>query len=425
MKLTKSTVERLPIPDKESSLFWDDDLAGFGVRVWSSGKRSYIVQGRANGKSRRVVIGLHGSPLSPTETLTPDKARKLAMGLIANFSKDIDPVHEKQRKQSLSVTLQDVCDVYLKERRTAKGGELTPRTKADITRHIRVSFSDWADKPITTITRDLCSARFSELSARGPTQANQAFRILRALLNYAREAYRAGDAPILPENPVAVVSGKKMWNPNNAKNGRIPLERIGSVWNLLQHKRNSEAILPASKTGADIVLFLILTGCRWSEAAELTWDRVNLKSKTWHIPDPKNHNEVTIPISLPLLAILTDRFNNKDSPYVFPSRGKERKNGFVGDTKAAMKEVSKISGLHLTPHDMRRTFQAIGIKNNIEMWKLKLLTNHVIQNDVTITNYTETSDLTYLSGEVETIAAWIIKQGSVASSTNVIQIKVA
>ena len=95
MKLTKSTVERLPIPDKESSLFWDDDLAGFGVRVWSSGKRSYIVQGRANGKSRRVVIGLHGSPLSPTETLTPDKARKLAMGLIANFSKDIDPMQNQ------------------------------------------------------------------------------------------------------------------------------------------------------------------------------------------------------------------------------------------------------------------------------------------------------------------------------------------
>lgn len=425
MRLTKSTVERLPVPDKESSLFWDDELAGFGVRVWSSGKRSYIVQGRANGKSRRVVIGLHGSPLSPTETLTPDKARKLAMGLIANFSKDIDPVHEKQRKQSLSVTLQDVCDVYLKERRTAKGGELTPRTKADITRHIRVSFSDWAGKPITAITRDLCSARFSELSAKGPTQANQAFRILRALLNYAREAYRAGDTPILPENPVAVVSGKKMWNPNNAKNGRIPLERIGAVWNLLQHKRSSEAILPASKTGADIVLFLMLTGCRWSEAAELTWDRVSLKSKTWHIPDPKNHNEVTIPISFPLLAILTDRFKNKDSPYIFPSRGKERKNEFVGDAKATMREVSKISGLHLTPHDMRRTFQAIGIKNSIEMWKLKLLTNHVIQNDVTITNYTETSDLTYLSGETETIAAWIIKQGKAANKANVIQIKVA
>ena len=125
MKLTKTTVEALPIPGTESSIFWDDELSGFGVRVWSSGKRSYIVQGRANGKSRRVVIGQHGKPLKDNSTLTADKARKLAMGLIADFSKDIDPVIEKQRKETLAVTLQDVCDVYLKERRTAKGGELT------------------------------------------------------------------------------------------------------------------------------------------------------------------------------------------------------------------------------------------------------------------------------------------------------------
>ena len=90
-----------------------------------------------------------------------------------------------------------------------------------------------------------------------------------------------------------------------------------------------------------------------------------------------------------------------------------------------MKEVSKISGLHLTHHDMRRTFQAIGIKNNIEMWKLKLLKNQKMQNDVSITNYTETSDLTYLSGETGTIAAWIIKQGKIANRENVIPIKVA
>ena len=54
-----------------------------------------------------------------------------------------------------------------------------------------------------------------------------------------------------------------------------------------------------------------------------------------------------------------------------------------------MKQVSSVAGMHLTPHDLRRTFIAIGIKNNLEMWKLKLLTNHVIQDDVTITNYTE------------------------------------
>jgi hypothetical protein len=59
--------------------------------------------------------------------------------------------------------------------------------------------------------------------------------------------------PILLENPVSVISGKKMWNPNNPKNGRIPLDKVGLVWNMLQHKSNADGALPSSKTGADIV----------------------------------------------------------------------------------------------------------------------------------------------------------------------------
>jgi integrase len=417
-KLTKTSVEAFPTPEKGEKLHWDIELAGFGVRITSTGVRSYIAQGRANGKSRRVTIGQHGKPLSDSSTLTADKARKLAMGIIADFSKDIDPVIEKQRKDTLAVTLQEVCDKYLNERRTKKGGELAALTKRDIERHVKVSFFDWKNKPITDITRDLCSARFTAMTNEGPTQANQAFRILRSLLNFAREEYRPDGKPILIENPVSVVSGKKMWNPNNTRNGKIPLLKIGAVWNMLQHRRNADAVLPSSKTGADIVLFLILTGCRWSEAAELTWDHVNLEDGTWHITDPKNHNEVTFPISAPLRAILTARPRTKDSPYVFASRVKD--SGFLKNAKPTMQLVSGIAVMNLTPHDMRRTFIAIGQARKIEMWKLKLLTNHISKGDVMLDNYTETSDLRYLSGEAETIAAWIVAQGKIADGANVI-----
>jgi len=418
-RLTKTTVEGFLAPEKGEALHWDRELSGFGVRITSTGVRSYIAQGRANGKSRRITIGQHGKPLSDKSTLTADKARKLAMGIIADFSKDIDPVIKKQLKKTLKVTLQEVCDKYINERRTKKGGELAALTKRDIARHVNVSFSDWKNKPITDITRDLCSTRFTSMTEVGPTQANQAFRILRSLLNFAREEYRPDGMPILIENPVSVVSGKKMWNPNNTRNGKIPLSKIGVVWNMLWHKRNADTVLPSSKTGADIVLFLILTGCRWSEAAELTWDHVNLEDRTWHIADPKNHNEVTFPISTALLTILTERSRSKDSNYVFSSRVKS--GDFVKNAKPTMRQVSDISGQNVTPHDMRRTFISIGQTNNIEMWKLKLLTNHISNGDVMLANYTETSDLRYLSDEAETIATWIVEQGRIASDANIIQ----
>jgi len=414
MKLTKSRVEAFPIPAAGQAFYWDDELRGFGVRVTPSGARSYIVQGRVAGKTRRVTLGAHGR-------ITCDEARKKAKAALVALDDGVDPQVEKKRTESLAVTLRDVAEVYCRERRTSKGGELTARTKADISKHINKAFCDWANNPVANITRDMCSARFSELSAKGPVQANQAFRILRALLNYARESYRPGGVPILLENPVSVVSGKKMWNPSVAKNTRIPPEKIGAVWNLLQERRTSDAVLPIGQTGADIIVFILLTGCRWSEAAELTWDCVNLSCGSWHLHDPKNHNPVELPLSSQALAILEARPRIDGNGHVFPARGKD---GHIKDARYTMQEVSKVAGLHLSPHDLRRTFIAVGIANKIEMWKLKLLTNHISKGDVTIDHYTETSDLRYLSGEAGKIAAWIAHQGEIAAADNVVQLPI-
>ena len=424
MKLTKTKVEALEIPATGQKFYWDDELPGYGVRVTAKGVRSYIVQGRADGKERRVTIGQHGKPISATETLTADKARKLAMGLIASLSKGVDPVIERKRKETLSVTLREVAGVYCRERRTTKGGELTELTKRDILKHVTKSFADWADKPVASITRDLCANRFTELSTKGKVQgaqANQAFRILRSLINFAMATYRPGGVRLLLENPVDVISEKKQWNPNNTKNGKIPLDKVGAVWNLLQHKRTSNAVLPSGQTGADIVLFLMLTGCRWNEAAQLTWDRVNLKDGTWHLPDPKNHSAVTLPLSAPLREILEARPIEEGNPYVFPSRIKG--NGYLDNARPTVVEVSNLAGLHLTPHDMRRTFVAVGLKLNIELWKLKLLTNHRTKGDVMLASYVETGELQELSGEAEAIAAWIVDQGAIAAGSNVVQMR--
>jgi integrase len=118
--------------------------------------------------------------------------------------------------------------------------------------------------------------KFRAASQRSPAQANQAFVILRALLNYARATYRAPDGTaIFAENPVAVVSEAKLWNKERARTSRIPIDKVGSAWFHLR------ALLETARTKheatcIDYVSFLLLTGARGSEAAELTWDRVAL-----------------------------------------------------------------------------------------------------------------------------------------------------
>src|SRR5262249_6084266 len=55
-KLTDKTLKGLKAPASGQVDYWDELLPGFGVRVGTSGRKSFFVWTRINGKPRRITI---------------------------------------------------------------------------------------------------------------------------------------------------------------------------------------------------------------------------------------------------------------------------------------------------------------------------------------------------------------------------------
>jgi integrase len=286
----------------------------------------------------------------------------------------------------------------------------------------------WKDKPIVSITSADVRKRYEEMATKGlrgkgpaPVQANIAMTTLRTLINFTMTEYARPDGkPLIDYNPVTIL--RRELKPSAPRTRQIDRRKVGEVWNMLGAARIAARDADA-RAGVDLVRLLMLTGGRRNECAMLTWDRVNIDDNDptncwWYLPDPKNRNPVTLPLSSLAVAILKARKPAEDdkeaSPFVFPSRSKA---GHVMDTRAPLEQISKAIGMErLSAHDLRRTFVTLGVKAcRLDVAKLELLTNHIPQS-ITAKHYLETSDLRDYYTEVQAIADFIETEAAVAKA---------
>ena len=83
IKISKRIVEALETQGRDVDHF-DEDLKGFGVRVRSSGRKTYFVMMRHKCVMRRFTIGSHGS-------VTAELARLKAKQIISDLAIDKNP----------------------------------------------------------------------------------------------------------------------------------------------------------------------------------------------------------------------------------------------------------------------------------------------------------------------------------------------
>ena len=414
LKLTKTNIDRVAKSGLFVSdvLYWDTEIKGFGLRVTPTGKTTFIAQGRVNGLGAavRVTVGPYG-------VFTPDQARVAAKEHLRNMGLGVDPREVKRQDEAMKVTLRDVADAYF-----ARPGKLKEATRNEMDRHVKSVFGSWENKPIASITEADVRKRHREMCATGlrgtpaPGQAQISLVTLRTLVNFANRRYKRGDGSLLiPNNPVNAL--KDDFVEFKPRTRDVDAKKVGEVYHMLVEARVS-ARDDDARAGVDLVRFLLLTGARRNEGAKLTWDRVNLDEGWFYLPDPKNRNPVWMPLSSQVVALLKSLPRRKledgtASPFVFPSRSKA---GHVMDTRAPLERISKVAGLHLSAHDLRRTFVSVGVATlGIDLHKIELLTNHVPKG-ITAKHYLQTSRLQYLQPQVQQIGDWIEQQVAIAEA---------
>ncbi|MHB8414963.1 MAG: tyrosine-type recombinase/integrase [Acidiferrobacteraceae bacterium] len=392
MKITKRAVDALTPPAKGYVLHWDDEIKGFGLRVMSTGAKSFILQKRIHGKDHRITLGRYGA-------VTVEQARrdaKVKAGLIASGG---DPVAEKKRADLATKTLTEVLADYGETRNNIRDS-----TRKDMAGVLKRYSADWLKKPINTITPDKVLKRHKKIGEGAPAAANKWARYLRALLNFAAGRYTDTEGhPILTDNAVKVLSRARSWYRVERRQSVIQTHQLPAWWAAVMALRND--------AHRDYFLTLLLTGLRKEEARGLAWADVDLIAKTLTVRDTKNHTAHTLPMGPYLAAMLNAR--ERLGPLVFTST-----HGQVGNLRYALEGIAKASGIKFMAHDLRRTFATMAESLDIPAYALKALLNHKRGSDVTGGYLIITTER--LRGPMVKIEDYVLKAAGVKTSAEIV-----
>ena len=385
--ITKRTVDAATKGERDTFI-WDDELAGFGLKVTPAGGKVYIYQYRQPrpgaaraAPTKRYTIGRHGD-------LTADQARKRAKELAALVAQGTDP---RQREVD-AVAASDAAKRLAAERARIEGELAFAKLAGTWLDHYendkgrrpssvalarlvvnRYLAPKLGDKPLPHITRaDL------QPILDGIPSAKRGMR--RAVFAYASIlfgwAHKRGD---IAENPL-----RAMAKPDapKARDRVLSDDELAAIWH---------GTLAMGDPFGPFFRLLLLTGQRRSEVAGIGWGELDRATATWIIPASRAKNGAAhiVPLAavvvaeLDRLALAVQIAAKAEKPdakrwpktgFVFTTTGETAVSGITKAKAALDKAIGEARGSKDKPapidawriHDLRRSmatgFQRLGVR---------------------------------------------------------------
>jgi integrase len=329
------------------------DGKGLFVVVHPTGKKSYAVRFRVDGKPKKLTL--------PKGT-TLAEARADAAAALLKVHRGQDPtVAKRKAKEALRIaaanTFKAIADSYLEREGKKKDGERLRSLEWRRTLLERLVYPTLGDLPIGQIKRKsiidlldriedgkLVDKRTGKLIKGGPVMAHSTLAIVRRIMRW----YAVRDEDYI----VPIVPGMARIKPDDRARSRVLTdEELRRVWRTASERNDPFAAM---------VRFMLLTAARRSEAAGLTWDEIIIDGEAgrcWLLPATRNKVKVDLvrPLSKAAQELLDAQPRIDGCPYVF-TYGRTALATF-SQCKAAFDDACGVS--NWTLHDLRRTSRTL------------------------------------------------------------------
>lgn len=322
VRLTKKICEEATHEGKNGGQYviWDDVVPGLGLRVYPSGKKSFVIiyRLRKSGPVKVKVIGRYG-------VLTIDTARERARKFLLQTLDGKDPFSIQDK-----ITFGKLCELYL-EQHAKPHKKSWKKDESYIERHF---LPLWEKRYVYEIETKHILQWFNECSKESPIEANRALEVLNVIFKHAIKWKIIKDSP----------SSQINYNKEEHRERWVTPEELPRI---------IEAINDEERVQIRALFWLyLLTGLRKSELQQAKWEWLDEKRGTLTIPQTKTGKVYHVPLSKRAMDIITAV--PKKGPCIFYSPTDH--DTYIFDLQKPWDRIKKRSGIHnIRLHDLRHT----------------------------------------------------------------------
>jgi integrase len=341
MKLSKSIIDRAVFSNEKSKkcILWDDSLSCFGLRIFPSGLKAFVLFYRINGRQRLMTIGRYG-------VLTLDQARAKALAALNSVNQGMDPLADRESSRD-SATFGELWLDYLENYAKPK----KKSWREDVKRFSKWAPHSWYSRKADSITAKDVETLHLKIGAKSKIQANRIMALFSKMYNYARL-----------ENPT---KGIEKWPEQRRDRWLRPEEVL----------RLKDAIVTEQSVYVKAALWLyLLTAVRRNELLTAQWNDIDFDQRILNLRQTKSGKPHRVHLSTPAIQILTSIPRQEDNPYILPGYKVGHHLVNIDKPWKRVREKAEVADVRL--HDLRRTVASWMAQRGESLQMVGKLLNH-------------------------------------------------